>query len=65
MAVAGAAITPSLLFAFVFNSLVTAARRRVQKGVLLAIEKSKLGDGAGLESTVREPPDDRREAAPI
>jgi hypothetical protein len=41
MAVSGAAITPSLLFLFVFNGLVIAARRRVQRAVLLAAEKSK------------------------
>jgi hypothetical protein len=40
MAVAGAAITPSLLFAFVFNGLVSAARKRVQRAVRIAIEKS-------------------------
>jgi hypothetical protein len=48
MAVAGAAITPSLLFAFVFNGLVTAARRRIRKGVLLAIEKSRQIDPANV-----------------
>jgi hypothetical protein len=36
MAVAGAAITPSLLFAFVFNGLVSAAGKRVQRAVLIA-----------------------------
>jgi hypothetical protein len=40
-AVAGAAITPSLLFTFVFNGLVTAARRRVRKAVLIAAEKGR------------------------
>jgi hypothetical protein len=39
--VAGAALTPSLLFAFVFNGLVTYAQRRIRKAVLLAIEKTK------------------------
>ncbi len=41
MAVEAAAITPSLLFTFVFNNLVTLARRRVQKAVLIGIEKTK------------------------
>jgi hypothetical protein len=40
-AVAGAAITPSLLFAFVFNGLLTSAQRRVRKAVLIAAEKAK------------------------
>jgi hypothetical protein len=40
-AVAGAAITPSLLFTFVFNGLVTAARRRVRKAALIAAEKAQ------------------------
>ncbi len=39
--VAAAALTPSLLFAFLFNGLVTSAQRRVRKAVLLAIEKTK------------------------
>ncbi len=37
MGVEAAAITPSLLYTFVFNNLVTAARRRVQKAVLVSI----------------------------
>ena len=41
MAVEAAAITPSLLYTFVFNNLVTAARRRVQRAVLIGIEKTK------------------------
>jgi hypothetical protein len=41
LAVAGAAITPSLFFAFLFNSLVTAARRRVRRAVVMATEKSR------------------------
>jgi hypothetical protein len=41
MAVAGAAITPSLLFAFVFNGLLSAARRRIQRAVMIAAEKAK------------------------
>ena len=41
MAVEAAAITPSLLYTFVFNNLVTSARRRVQKAVLISIEKTK------------------------
>jgi hypothetical protein len=40
LAVAGAAITPSLFFAFLFNGLLTAARRRVQRAVVIATEKS-------------------------
>ncbi len=40
MAVEAAAITPSLLFTFVFNNLVTVARRRVQRAVLSGIEKT-------------------------
>ena len=41
MAVQAASITPSLLYTFVFNNLVTMARRRVQKAVLIAIHKTK------------------------
>ena len=41
MAVAGAAITPSLFFAFLFNGLVTAARRRVRRAVAIATEKTR------------------------
>jgi hypothetical protein len=46
MMVAGAALTPSLFFAFVFNTLVTTAQRRVRKAVLMAIEKAKQGPEA-------------------
>ncbi len=45
MAVEAAAITPSLLYTFVFNNLVTLARRRVQKAVLIGIEKTKQAAG--------------------
>jgi hypothetical protein len=45
MGVEAAAITPSLLYTFVFNGLVTAARRRVQKAVLIGIEKTKQTAG--------------------
>jgi hypothetical protein len=41
MMVAGAALTPSLLFAFVFNTLVTTSQRKVRKAVLIAVEKAK------------------------
>ncbi len=41
LAVAGAAITPSLFFAFLFNSLMTAVRRRVHRAVLIATEKGR------------------------
>jgi hypothetical protein len=41
MPVEAAAITPSLLYTFVFNGLVGAARRRVQRAVLAGIEKTK------------------------
>jgi hypothetical protein len=40
--VACAAITPSLLFTFVFNGLVTAARRRVRKAVSIATDKARI-----------------------
>jgi hypothetical protein len=36
-----AAITPSLLYAFVFNGLVTAARRRVARAVAAGFEKTR------------------------
>ena len=36
MAIQAAAITPALLFTFVFNSLLITARRRVHKAVLIA-----------------------------
>jgi len=39
--IAAAALTPSLLFAFVFNGLVTSAQRRVHKAALLAMEEAK------------------------
>lgn len=39
--VAAAALTPSLLFTFVFNGLVSSAQHRVRKAVSLAIEKTK------------------------
>jgi hypothetical protein len=52
-AVAGAAITPSLLFTFVFNGLVTAARRRVRKAVLIAVEKAGERAPAGADSADR------------
>ena len=45
-AVAAAAITPSLLFAFVFNGLVTAARRRVRRAVLAAAESIQAAEKA-------------------
>ncbi len=45
MAVEAAAITPSLLYLFVFNNLVTIARRRVQKAVLAGIEKTSRESG--------------------
>lgn len=45
MGVEAAAITPSLLYTFVFNNLVTMARRRVQKAVLVGIEKTKQAAG--------------------
>ncbi len=45
MGVEAAAITPSLLYTFVFNNLVTLARRRVQKAVLIGIEKTKQTAG--------------------
>jgi hypothetical protein len=41
LSVAGAAITPSLFFAFLFNSLVTSARRRVRRAVMIATEKRR------------------------
>ena len=44
MGVEAAAITPSLLYTFVFNNLVTVARRRVQKAVLAGIEKTKTAE---------------------
>ena len=46
MAVEAAAITPSLLFTFVFNNLVTVARRRVQRAVLSGIEKTNATEMA-------------------
>jgi hypothetical protein len=41
MAIEAAAITPSLLYTFVFNGLVTAARRRVARAVVAGFERSK------------------------
>jgi hypothetical protein len=41
MAIEAAAITPSLLYTFVFNGLVTAARRRVARAVAAGFERSK------------------------
>jgi hypothetical protein len=49
MAVEAAAITPSLLYTFVFNGLVTVARRRVQRAVAAGIAKSS---DARAEATV-------------
>ena len=54
MAVEAAAITPSLLYTFVFNNLVTVARRRVQKAVLVGIEKTK-------RPRIKQPPETRTE----
>lgn len=48
MAIEAAAITPSLLYTFVFNQLVGVARRRVRRAVLTGIEKTKQPGGSEL-----------------
>lgn len=52
MAVQAAAITPSLLFTFVFNGLVSSARRRVGRVVAAGYEKARI---TGAENGLSEP----------
>jgi hypothetical protein len=58
MAIEAAAITPNLLFTFVFNGLVTASRRRVRRSVLLGIEKQQQ-PGGGEEAPISSSADHR------
>ncbi len=61
-AVQAAAITPALLFTFVFNYLLIGARRRVMRTVFLANAKK---DQDELELVFDEPVADAREIEPI
>jgi hypothetical protein len=59
MGVRAAAVTPALLFTFVFNSLLVSARRRIHKAVLIAAARTKPLDSPGLQA------DEYGDTAPI
>jgi hypothetical protein len=50
--VQGSAITPPLFYAFIFNSLLISARRRVHRGALAKAEHVKSNAGPGVVSSL-------------